>query len=246
MQTTFNASIVPSTVPTSVAQKQANGFYKVVGDITQQDHYKVANRSAPILQQISAIDVPGIRAVSDTLVFVPEKSLTEKNQAVFQNRASYLDRHALGDLSNTANQIIAMSQQEQDAKPCVRIDPCPDPPFKELTCCANADPSRDDPAVPLLAPNEQPPYAPYPIRNYNFRDSTWGFMLDPERPWDRIALMIMGIAVGAGILAILALLLWAMIKGTARQAASAVQGAAAAFVPSGGPSPPPMVFQNRL
>ena len=207
----FDLDVIPSEISPSIAAKQPNGYYKLIGDPVQRDHYKVMNRSAPILQQTSVRDVPGIRAVSDTLVFVPEASLTEKNQDVFSNRATYLDRHRIGvmGMTTTLDEVLAEQKYAESIlsdKKCVRIDPCPDPPFKDLACCSNTTPSD----VPL-DPKVGLPRAPLPIRHYGHRDSSWSFMVD--RPYDRYAMIIMATAVGIAVMAILVLLIWSMLTG---------------------------------
>ena len=210
--TSFEADDVPSVIDPTIASKQSNGYYRLIGDKSFSDHYKVMNRSAPILQQTSP-DVPGMKAVSDSIVFVPEFSLTERNQAAFANRAAYLDNHRLGinGMNTTLDEVLA--EQNSKNKNCVRIDPCPNPPFKDLQCCGNAD--RPDATI---EPKELPPYPPHLTRDYPHKDSTWRFMIDPERPWDRIAMVIMGLAVGIGIFAVLGLLVWSMVWGGLKKA----------------------------
>lgn len=236
-----------------IATKQEDGYYTLIGDPQQRPHYRVVSRAAPVLKNLSDLDVPGIRAVSDSVVFVPEQSLTEQNQAAFSNRAVYLDRHALGDMSVTTNQVIAQqaitnstststSTSTQETKPCVRIDPCPDPPFKDLQCCNNASPIVLDGAngnIPILPPSDLPPYPSHPMRDYDHEDSSWSFMTDPKRPWDRIAMMMMGISVAVAILAILALLIWSMITGGVKAVAESVTSAfTPAFASAAAPSAP--------
>lgn len=214
---------IPTTIKPEIGEKQPNGFYKLVGDTKQLDYYKVLNRSAPILAQISP-DVPGMRAVSDTLVFVPEKSLTEENQAAFASRAVYLDKRRLGTtgMTNTLDEVLANESIKEP--PCVRMDPCPEPTFKDLECCA---PDPIDPSsVPLAQKTDLRP--PIPIRDYDHKDSTWGFMVD--RPFDKYAMIIMGVAVGVGALVVLVLLIWAMMT----RGGDAAPAAAAASVPSTG------------
>ena len=197
---------IPMTIEPTIASKDTDGFYRLIDDPKKKKHYQVKNRSAPILQQIHQTSVPGIRAVSDTLVFVPEDSLTQKNVQTFAQQAAYLDRHRLGTAdSRTLNEVIALEAQ-QGKQDCVRIDPCPAPPFKDLKCCT----PEDAPDV-ALQPKQAVFRPPFPIRDYNFKDSTWNFMVD--RPYDRYAMYIMAASVAAAILAVLVLLIWAILTG---------------------------------
>lgn len=205
----MNLNNIPTTIDPMIAEKNVDGFYRLIDDPQQKRHYRVMNRSAPILQQIHQMTVPGIRAVSDSLVYVPEDSLNQTNQATFAQHAAYLDQHRLGTAdSKTFNEVMALDTQNQKSaqeKGCVRIDPCPDPPYKDLKCCEN-DVSPDA----ALQPKRGDAFRhPMDIRDYNFNDSTWGFMID--RPYDKYAMMIMGIAVAIAIFAVLVLLVWAML-----------------------------------
>lgn len=213
----FVKAEVPSQIEASVAEKMPSGYYRLVGDAQGTQHYRVLNRSAPILQQISA-DVPGMKAVSDTLVFVPEPSLTEANQAVFSNRAMYLDRHRLGvsGMTTTVDEVVA-SQKPKDGTECVRIDPCPKPAFKDLNCCSNSI----GPDAPI-EPKDGLPYPPFGARDYKFKDTTWSFMVSPDRPWDRIAMIVMGVSVAVAVLALLIILIVSMIWGRVKQTASQI------------------------
>lgn len=206
----FDSYNVSTTLPSGISEKQPNGFYKLVGDTKQRDFYKVQNRSAPILAQVSP-DVPGMVAVSDSTVFVPEASLTEKNEAIFNNRAIYLDRYRLGNTGMTTSLDEVLAQQNNATEGgCVRMDPCPDPPFKTLSCCSSSGVESEWNAdqVPL-ATKDGPKYPPMPIRNYGHRDTTWSFM--SGHPWDRYAIIIMSVAVAIAIAAVLIMLIWSMM-----------------------------------
>jgi len=203
----MNVHNIPMTIEPTIAQKNSDGFYRLIDDPHQTRHYRVMNRSAPVLQQIHELAMPGIRAVSDSLVYVPEDSLNQTNQATFAQHAAYLDQHRLGVAdSQTFNEVIAIeTQRQKEDKQCVRIDPCPQPPFKDLKCCEN-DASPDAALQPKRGDALRHPME---IRDYNFQDSTWGFMAD--RPYDKYAMMIMGIGVAIAIFAVLILLVWAML-----------------------------------
>jgi hypothetical protein len=175
-----------------------------------------------------------MKAVSDSIAFIPEFSLTERNQASFANRATYLDNHRLGinGMNTTLDEVLAEQNIHSKSK-CVRIDPCPDPPFKDLECCG--DKYNHDVSI---EPKELPPYPLHAMRDYPHKDSTWRFMIDPERPWDRIAMVIMGVAVGIGIVAVLGLLIWSMVWKSSSSSSTSSSSSSTSISSPGSPISP--------